>query len=302
MALMNRRHILSYALGAWCVSALIMLLSPLARADELTFFFWSDQHVTPAGDAKHLTPAIDAMNGLAGTEYPPGIGGKVASPAFVFGCGDITEWPSSAARDAYNKAITERLKYPSFDIVGNHDEGGKVPRPTIKDWIIARHQSLSYTFDRGGVHFLGVYSEYDESLDNPAQPISKNALQFIRAELARIPKGEPAVVALHLCFAAITNRDELVGAFGDANVILVLGGHYHKATVNEYRGYRFVQAPSPLSTTMFTVIRIGTDRLVAIPYDYKAGKWVDNPAVRLDVPIKGIAGSAPAKNTAPPEK
>ena len=267
-----------------------------APAEEagLTFFGWSDQHIQTDGKADHLVPAIDAMNAMAaaGMAYPEGIGGKVAPPAFVLGCGDITEWPTHAALDAYKEAVTMRLKIPTYDIVGNHDEGGKSPNDTVKNWIIARHGALRYTFERGGVHFAAVFAPYDDALNNPAQPIAKAALDFLRQDLARVPKGRPVVVALHLCLDAITNRDEVVAAFGDANVILVLGGHYHKATVGEYKGFRFVQLPSPFSTTQFTVIRIAPDRLVAVPYDYKAKRWVEGPALVLDVPIRGPAPAA----------
>ena len=54
------------------------------------------------------------MNALPGTEYPSKFGGKVAKPAFVFGCGDITEWPTHAARDTYNELLTKRLQFPGL--------------------------------------------------------------------------------------------------------------------------------------------------------------------------------------------
>lgn len=269
---------------ALMLAVLLVMSCVVARgAEPLTFFGWSDQHVTVKGEADHLFPAIEAMNTLPGKDYPPQIGGKVAQPTFVFGCGDISEWPTAAARDAYNQAITQRLKFPAYDIVGNHDEGGLSPSQTLKNWITQRHGALNYTFDKAGVHFLAVYSAYDESLNNPAQPVSKDALEFIRTNLAKVPNRRPVVVALHLCFDAITNRDDVVTAFGDANVVLVLGGHYHKATLHEYKGFHFVQLPSPQSTTMFTVIRIGPDRVVALPYDYKEKNWARDPRVRLDV-------------------
>ena len=290
-----------------CLTVLVLALAGAlaapAFADEpgLTFFGWSDQHVTTKGDAGHCLPAVDAMNALAGTEYPAKIGGKVATPAFVFGCGDVTEWPTVAARDAYNEIVTRRLKIPAYDLVGNHDEGGDAPSETIKKWIVARHGALSYTFDRGGVHFIATFAPYNESLKNPAQPVAKEALDFIRADLAKTPKGTPVVVALHLCLDAITNRDEVVAAFGDANVILVLGGHYHKVTVGEYRGFRFVQLPSPASESEFTVVRISPDRLVAIPFDFKAKKWSEEARKILDISIKGPK-AAPADAPKPDPK
>jgi hypothetical protein len=265
----------------------------------LTFFGWSDQHIKADGDGKHLIPAIEAMNALPGLPYPEAIGGTVERPAFVFNMGDISEWPSRAALDTYEQLITKRLKFPSYEIAGNHDIGGLSPSDTVLDWIRQRHGALRYTFEKGGVYFVALFSEYDERLNDPAQPITKEALDYLRQALAKVPKGKPVVVATHLCFEAITNRDQFVDALGDANIILVLGGHYHKATVNQYRGVHFVQLPSPepKSSNEFTVIRITSDRLIALPFNYRDNKWVTDKRKILDVAIKG-----PAKAEAPKEQ
>jgi hypothetical protein len=272
----------------------------VARAGEegLTFFGWSDQHVAVDGDGSHLIPAIDAMNALPGTEYPEAIGGSVARPAFVFGCGDITEWPTRAAKNTYDELVTKRLKFPSYDVMGNHDEGGKVPSETMKQWIIDRHGSLTYTFERGGVHFVALFAKYDESLNSPAQPIGREALDFLRRHLVELPEGQPAVIATHLCFDAITNRDALVDAFGRANVILVLGGHYHKSRVDVFRGVNFVQLPSPApgSPSEVMVLRVTSDRLVAVPYDYEKGRWATDRGKVLEAAIRGPAKGVPGNS------
>ncbi len=260
-----------------------------AQGDALTFFGWSDQHVQVDGNGDHLIPAIEAMNALPGRPYPETVGGAVEKPAFVFGLGDISEWPSRAAKETYEQLITKQLKFPSYDIAGNHDIGGLSPSDTVLNWLIQRHGGLRYTFEKGGVLFIALFSEYDESLNSPAQPISKEALDYLRKVLAKVPKGQPVVVATHLCFDAITNRDELVDAFGDANIILVLGGHYHKAVVSSYRGFHFVQLPSPApkSPDEFTVIRITPDRLTTVPFNYREGKWSPEKPKVLDTPIQG---------------
>jgi len=286
-----KKPILTIALSAVLfLAAAVWAGEPVAGEPGLTFFGWSDQHIQTDGNGSHLIPAIEAMNGLPGTTYLEHIGSSVAEPEFVFGCGDVTEWPTTAAKETYDELITKRLKFPSYDILGNHDEGGLSPSDTMTKWLIARHGSLTYTFDKCGVHFIALFSKYDESLNSPAQPITKEALDFIHKDLADLPKQKPVVVAMHLCFDALTNRDELVEAFGDANVILVLGGHYHKATVNRYRGINFVQLPSPApnSPNEFTVIRITPDRLVAIPYDYEKKEWDTDPKKTLDVEISGL--------------
>lgn len=282
--------------------AVILPQRLLAQDNALTFFGWSDQHVQVDGNGDHLIPAIEAMNALPGKPYPKAIGGTVDKPAFVFGLGDISEWPSRAAKDTYEQLITKRLKFPSYDIAGNHDIGGLSPSDTVLNWLIQRHGGLRYTFEKGGVLFIALFSEYDESLNSPAQPISKDALDYLRKALAKAPRGRPVVVATHLCFDAITNRDELVDAFGDANIILVLGGHYHKAVVSNYHGIRFVQLPSPApkSPDEFTVIRITPDRLTAVPFNYREGKWsLEKPKV-LDTAIRGPVKVEPEKEQISP--
>ncbi len=264
---------------------------------ELTFFGWSDQHVQADGNAEHLVPAIYTMNMLPGFDYPEKIGGKVARPAFVLNCGDISEWPSQAAKDIYEKFITQGMRYPSFDMAGNHDLGGESPGTIVTDWLIGRHGALSYTFDIEGVHFVMAHSEYDESLNSPAQPIGKDTLGFIRRDLERLEKNTPVVVATHLCYDAITNKDAFVDALKGANVLCVLGGHYHKAKVDTYRGINFVQLPSPASGTPseFTVIRITEDRIVAVPFDYASRRWATGDNKILDAKIKGPRPPEPIK-------
>jgi len=186
------------------------------NSNSLTFFGWSDQHVKTDGDGEHLIPAIDAMNILSQKAYPASIGGKVDEPNFVIGLGDITEWPTRAAKNTYQQLITGRLRFPSYDVAGNHDSGGRAQSPTIHDWLIKRHGSLSYTFHRKGVLFVALYSKYDESLNSPAQPISEDALGYLQMNLSKVPEGTPIVVATHLCFESITNKDEFIDAFGDA--------------------------------------------------------------------------------------
>ena len=96
----------------------------------------------------------------------------------------------------------------------------------------------------------------------------------------------PFGAATHLCLDAMTNREAFVDVLKDANVIMVLGGHYHKAQVQSYRGINFVQLPSVNSAwTEITVIRITSNRLVTIPYDYSKNQWIDSPGKILDVKI-----------------
>ena len=271
---------------------LCFLLSITSFAQEnrpaLTFFGWSDQHTNTSGDTSRLHPFVDAMNTMAGTAWPKTVGGKVAKPSFVIGAGDITEWPTHAAMTGYDSLLNNRLQFPSYDVLGNHDDGGRAFSPTMINWLKKKHGSLSYTFEKGGVVFIGLWSKFDPK-GKPAQPLTQEALTYLKEQLAKLSKEKPVVIFTHLCHDAMTNRDELVNTIGTSNVIMILGGHYHYSSVNKYRGINFVQLPSPKSkVTEFTVIRIAKDRLIAIPYDFTKKAWVSESKKVLDSKIKVV--------------
>ena len=271
---------------------LCFLLSITSFAQEnrpaLTFFGWSDQHTNTSGDTSRLHPFVDAMNTMAGTAWPKTVGGKVAKPSFVIGAGDITEWPTHAAMKGYDSLLNNRLQFPAYDVLGNHDDGGRAFSPTMINWLKKKHGSLSYTFEKGGVVFIGLWSKFDPK-GKPAQPLTQEALTYLKEQLAKLSKEKPVVIFTHLCHDAMTNRDELVNTIGKSNVIMILGGHYHYSSVNKYRGINFVQLPSPKSkVTEFTVIRIAKDRLIAIPYDFTKKAWVSESKKVLDIKIKVV--------------
>ena len=271
---------------------LCFLLSITSFAQEnnpaLTFFGWSDQHTNTSGDTSRLHPFVDAMNTMAGTAWPKTVGGKVAKPSFVIGAGDITEWPTHAAMKGYDSLLNNRLQFPAYDVLGNHDDGGRAFSPTMINWLKKKHGSLSYTFEKGGVVFIGLWSKFDPK-GKPAQPLTQEALTYLKEQLAKLSKEKPVVIFTHLCHDAMTNRDALVNTIGKSNVIMILGGHYHYSSVNQYRGINFVQLPSPKSkVTEFTVIRITKDRLIAIPYDFTKKAWVSESKKVLDTKIKVV--------------
>ena len=270
---------------------LLVFLSPLFLSGKeedasLTFFGWSDQHVKTDGNISNLLPFVDAMNRMPGTPYPDKSGGKVDVPSFVIGAGDVTEWPTNAAMRGYDSLLENKLKWKAYDVLGNHDDGGRAFSPTMLDWSKRRHGGLSYVFEAFGVKFIALWSKFDPR-GKPFQPLTKEALNYLREQLAKTTDGQAVVLFTHLCHDAMTNRDELVDVVDDANVVLVLGGHYHYSSVNKYRGLNFVQLPSPKSKfTEFTVFRITSDRLLAMPYDFVKKQWVSGSRKSLDFAIR----------------
>lgn len=276
------------------------------------------------------------MRQIVGQRYPEDIGGSVATPSLVLGCGDCTDWPTRQAVKSYERTIAQ-LPWPTYQIMGNHDEGDTAASRIIdtlalvvtlgvaftvlllcffllglarrlrhrrglrlllalvltgiaacvslystasdphrmRNWIVARHGDVSYSFDANEAHFVMLFSKY-----NPRHQITDDALTFLRNDLKSVPAGKPVIVASHYCFEAISNRDAYVDAMGDANVVLVLGGHYHQSTVNEYRGKRFVQVGSPRTGSMFTVVRVRGNQVSNIAWDFHRRQWkpITSPA------------------------
>jgi len=97
------------------------LVAPDVGTSGLTFFAWSDQHVKADGDCSHLFPVVDAMNGLPGSSCPPPVNSVLPSPAFVFGCGDCTDWPTKEAA-AFTRKLFE-VQRPAV----RHARGNGIP-------------------------------------------------------------------------------------------------------------------------------------------------------------------------------
>ena len=81
-------------------------------------------------------------------------------------------------------------------------------------------------------------------------------------------------------------------SFGDANIVLVIGGHYHKPSAHQFRGINFIQLPSPQSDVpAVTVVHITSDRVTAIPYNYKTSAWMAGDVV-FDAKLKTQSDAA----------
>lgn len=268
------------------------LALPAVRGQEealaqvgVTFFGWADQHVSNEGSYEHCLSSVEAMKALPGAAYPDAVGGVVEEPAFVLSAGDITEWPTHAATDGY-LALTTLLPWPTREIAGNHDNGGDVPSDTMLAVLREKHGGLDYGIDAGGVHFTCLYTPLAPGATTPEGPIFDETLAFLREDLSQLADDQPVVVVMHQCADSLTNKDALLTALGGANVLAVLGGHYHKAVKMEVGGIPFYQLPSPKSDQpAVTVVRVTSDRLSICTRGVREGEWLDS--LTLDVPIRG---------------
>lgn len=289
----------------WVFGAALACATP-AGAIDLTFLGWADQHIGNAGESSHLTDFVTALNTIEGTPLPASIGGVVQTPAFIVSAGDQTDWPTWAAKEEYNRIITQDLNYPTYDVLGNHDQGGFARVPTMINWFVDRynppgavtlpasdsyntldHGELSYSFQYDGVHFSMLNSHFDDNwppvgvpdADGEAhsQPITQQAIDWLTNDLASVDPFMPVVVVTHMNHDSITNKDEFVTALEGKNVVLIIGGHYEEPRLQHYGGYNWVQLGSPRNEDLRTInaFRITDDMVTSVVWDIPNEQWLE---------------------------
>lgn len=258
--------------------------------DRVGFFFCSDTHYLSQADAptkldevSQTTNArlVDTLNKLAGTEIPKEAGGgSVLAPRGVIHGGDVidsgdknggvfptrwtTEWNGFVDDFGLNGG-DGRLKYPVYEIHGNHDsprgDGLVVKNITARNKKRAGLRNVSdnglhYSWDWGPVHLvnLGISvgpaaSEMKTRRYNPL-----DSLAFLIGDLAKNvgDSGRPVVLVHHLDVARYSAEPEPdkassrewnfhdVGGYYAAlekyNIIAILYGHTHARNIMKWNG------------------------------------------------------------------
>lgn len=231
---------------------------PLVRAAKparFTFIHASDTHISEASLARtrRLKALTDSLK-----------------PAFVIITGDLVKdalrVPEKEAAGLYELYVREIAKFtvPVWNVPGNHEIFG-----------IERHQSLVsashplygkkmyrhylgpdyYSFNYGGVHFIGLNSVDYEDLWYYGH-IDSLQLVWMKKDLTTVAKTTPVVTFNHIPFYSgghsmwlfqeegtfasvvsvkgkkvfkhvVDNAPDVMKALGDHNVPMLLSGHYH---------------------------------------------------------------------------
>jgi predicted MPP superfamily phosphohydrolase len=199
-------------------------LEPRAKSSTFTFLHASDTHL----DEKSL-PRMRRLREIVEKEKPD----------FVILTGDLVRdalrVPEAKAQGYYDMVVAElaRFPVPVFTVPGNHEMFG-----------IERHLSLvsrenplygramyrrmlgpdSYSFDWGGLHFVGLDTVDIEDLWYYGH-VDKEQLAWLEKDLARVPAATPVVTFNHIPLA--TSIDALAGYVDDgpAPSLIRIDGH-----------------------------------------------------------------------------
>src|SRR5687768_8086533 len=148
---------------------------------QLTDTHWGYNNAAVNPDFKGTLPkAIDAVNALD------------PRPDFVVFSGDLTQTTDDPRlrrdRLAEFRDLASRIKVPVRYFAGEHDAA--LDRGEAYQEFFG--ETLRYTFDHKGVHFIVL-----DNTSDPAPILGDKQLDWLRADLARLPREQPIVVLTH---------------------------------------------------------------------------------------------------------
>lgn len=260
--------------------------------DLVSFFLVGDTHYLADKDVPEqldarsrrvTTGLINTLNALPGTKIPDSAaGGIVAQPKGVIHAGDLIDSGDKNGKPWEEMQATEwhaftsdfgivgnegRLKYPAFEVYGNHD--GPQGKGIAIDGVIARNKQRSWltgissnglhcSWDWGPVHFLnlGIVVGQDPAVTQKRRYAPMESLDFLIADLGKQvgDSGRPVVITHHIDLArystpcdvsdpANLNREwhpcdvrGFYNAIRKYNVIAILYGHTHARNVLTWDG------------------------------------------------------------------
>jgi len=311
----NRRQVLTAAAagGAWSVASQLIAAAPAsdstatdakpsAATDSVAFFVVGDTHYLAdresTGKMDVRSSAIcgrlvDTLNRLPGTTIPDAAGGgQIATPRGLIHAGDVidtgdkqgsaavemqkTEW--SAFTDDYGLTGGDgRLKFPVYEVWGNHDSphGKGLALDKIRERNKSRpavgnvsENGLHYSWDWDRFHFvnLGLIVGGDRQVTRKRRYAALDSLDFLIADLRDKvgTSGRPIIITHHIDIARYTGPCDLtaepgskewdpcdVRAFHQAlqgyKVAAIFYGHTHARGVFRWDGQ------SPKATTGISV-------------------------------------------------
>jgi hypothetical protein len=235
-------------------AALVFGLAPVTAAD-VVFIHASDTHIQPSAVARfdRLRAIVDSV-----------------SPAFVLITGDLIrdalrvgETEATGYYELFNREVA-KIRIPVWTVPGNHELFGierhlslvSRSHPLYARGMYRRYRGPDYySFNAGGVHFVGVNSADHDDLRYYGH-VDSTQLRWMEKDLAAVPRGVPVVTFNHIPFASgmpalagiedespaptiirvkgkdhlrhvVSNLDELLKVIGDRAFPLALGGHNH---------------------------------------------------------------------------
>jgi len=230
---------------------------PGAQPERLRFALVTDLHFGPAatfrGQLRKLSHRAEALTRQFVLDM-----NEREHPDFIVNLGDdIEDEDPDQDRERYRTCQSVLLGADAslVNVAGNHDLKNLSPRDLLDIW--GRADSLHYSFDRGGVHFVVLDTHERKDVD---VRIDAPQLAWLRQDLAEATG--PTIVLMHhsasdqeltgnrwfegrehICL--VQERAELRGIFeASGRVLAVFNGHLHWNHLDFIRGIAYVTLQS----------------------------------------------------------
>lgn len=263
--------------------------------EDLTFITWSDTHFGYqqrfyTQDIRFKT--IEQINHLTGWPYPDQIGGCIGPIDFVMHCGDFVDGNAVTKGLVYYKYFKNFLNFPQYETLGNHEAGND---DTALKYFLEKYKSVSYSFDKKGIHFISLHAEYDAG---EQASIPNSYVSFLKEDLEKVDDKTPVIFFSHASIPRTVNGDQLVALLKTKRVILCVSGHHHQPAVYQHEGLNCLNIgqcrdhpQDPEFSRSFGVVQIKNNTLTAIPWRWDLGDWElgQRMGIRSDEPCPHIA-------------
>lgn len=207
-------------------------------------------------------------------------------PAFVAATGDLVEYGTIGRTWSHFEALWKPLSVPLYLVAGNHDNTWHSVTPYLRK----RHGGDHYSFDRFGCHFAMIDSA---SLQEPVPSLEARTLNWLRADLERVPAETPVFVFQHHPlgtneFATPLEQIRFLELLRGRNVTLLLMGHGHGVRAERWNGLDSVMGGSTFGPNSGYSIVSVLDGILRVTYRYKD---TEKPMkVLLEKPIHRSSG------------
>lgn len=148
--------------------------------------------------------------------------------------GDIMEYGSQEEYDLYLGTIPDRLWPRMRHVPGNHEWRWD---PTAGERYRTRIGPTRYSFDAGGMHFVGL--DPSHLLQEPGG-FGQAGIDWLEKDLRRVRPGRPVVLMCHFPFGGdnryVSDQERLLALLHRYDVRTVFAGHIHTEQVHRFNG------------------------------------------------------------------
>ncbi|MBM3477528.1 MAG: hypothetical protein FJX75_30020, partial [Armatimonadetes bacterium] len=255
-----------------------LLASPSSAVEDFSFIHMSDTHIPYSTTANVMREA----KGLGPIEMAP-YGITAPAPSFVLVTGDLTEFGGGNGSWERFIGVMEEIGLPFYSVSGNHDNTWDSCRPRIA----ARYRAPYYSFDHGGVHFVGLDSA---SPQDPRPGFGREELLWLKEDLAKLAPGTPVILFYHHPpgneFASPYDRYRLYDLLRGHNVVVHLVGHGHGIRGWQDEGFDYAMGGSTFGPNAgFAIVDVREGKLrIAYRKSGEAGAATPVLETTLDAP------------------